>query len=253
MREMILPNKDDLHYCTSSYIPKFDSVGNVDLHDLMLQFQNLAGKHIENLGLGDDFKNKNSIFYILCRVKGYFLSEITDKETYTFVTYPVQASSIQLYRYAYILDSKGKPVFYLLSLWVLMDQKTRRLQSAKAFREILKLAIPDIEETKPLSDERLDEMDFADVEFQYQSSYVVNSDDIDSNQHMNNTVYMRLAQEKCILKPISVFEIDFVKECYLNETINLVNASVENSYYVIGRKNDGLLSFMAKFSTAERF
>ncbi len=253
MKEMILPDKDDLHYCTSSYVPKFDSVGNVDLHDLMMQFQDLAGKHVENLGLGEDFKNKNSVFYILCRVKGYFLSDIRKEEPYTFVTYPVQASALQLYRYAYILDSNGNPVFYLVSLWVLMDQKTRRLQSAKTFRETLKLVIPDIEETRPLTDERLVEMDFSDKEFHYQSSYLVNENDIDSNQHMNNTVYMRIAQEKCILKPISVFEIDFEKECYLNEMITLESSVYENSYYVIGRKNDGLLSFMAKFSTPEKF
>ncbi len=253
MKEMILPEKGDLHYCSSEYFPKFDSIGNVDLHDLMIQFQNLAGKHIENLGLGEDFKKENSVFYILCRMKGYFLSEISKEETYTFVTYPIQASSLQLYRYAYILDSKGNPVFYLVSLWVLMDQKTRRLQSAKAFRETLRLVIPDIEDTRPLTDERLVEMDFSDKEFNYQSSYVVTTNDIDSNGHMNNTVYMKIAQEKCILKPVSVFEIDFEKECYLNEMITLESVVDENSYYVIGRKSDGLLSFMVKFSTTEKY
>ena len=68
--KMILPEERDLHFCTCQYKPKFDSFGNVDLHDLMIQFQNIAGEHVERLGLGEDFKKEKSFYYILCRMKG---------------------------------------------------------------------------------------------------------------------------------------------------------------------------------------
>lgn len=251
--KMILPEEKDLHYCTCQYKPKFDSFGNVDLHDLMIQFQNIAGEHVERLGLGEDFKKEKSFYYILCRMKGYFLGSLDENETYTFVTYPTQATSLQLYRYAYILDSKGDPVFYLISLWVLMSQETRRLISSKVFREKIKEVLPDIDQVEPLTHEKLTELNIGDMEFHYFSSYVVDSKDIDVNQHMNNTVYMKIAQSSCILHPISTFEIDFEKECYLNETIALESYSDNNDYYVVGRKNDGILSFIVKFSSKENF
>ena len=96
-------------------------------------------------------------------------------------------------------------------------------------------------------------LNIGDMEFHYFSSYVVDSNDIDVNQHMNNTVYMKIAQSSCILHPISTFEIDFEKECYLNETIALESYSDSNDYYVVGRKNDGILSFIVKFSSKENF
>ena len=50
-----------------------------------------------------------------------------------------------------------------------------------------------------------------------------------------------------------LYEIDFEKECYLNETIALESYSDSNDYYVVGRKNDGILSFIVKFSSKENF
>ncbi len=248
---MIIPSSTDLHYCTTSYQPKFDSFGNIDIADLLVSFQKIAGDHVEHLGMGAEFSEANGFYYILCRIKGYFLAKLKPEETYTFVTYPTMAGALQLYRYAYLVDSDGNPVFYLLSLWVLMNRETRRLQSAKAFQNKLREMLPDIDDVEPLTDERLYEMDFANQEFHYDSTYVVRSSDIDSNQHMNNTVYMKIAQEKCILSPISVFEIDFEKECYLHDAITVETSLNAISYSVMGKKSDGMLSFMARFFTSD--
>lgn len=249
--KMPIPNSSDLHYCKTSYRPRFDSFGNVDIADLLVFFQKIASEHVEHLGMGNDFAEANGFYYVLCRIKGYFLSELDAEETYTFVTYPTKAGALQLYRYAYLVDSKGNPVFYLLSLWVLMNRTTRRLQSSKAFQEKLARMLPDIDEVEPLTEERLYEMDFSNQDFHYDSTYVVSSSDIDYNNHMNNTVYMKVAQEKCILSPISVFEIDFEKECYLHDAITVETSLNDVSYSVMGKKSDGLLSFMARFYSSD--
>lgn len=251
--KMILPMKGDKHFCTTEYQPKMDSVGNVDLCDLLQAFQKIAGEHVENLGLGNDFSEANGFYYILCRIKGYFLARLDPEKTYTFVTYPTKPGTLQLYRYAYLLDPEGKPVFYLLSLWVLINRTTRRLQSSKAFEQKLTEELPDIADIEPLTEEKLFEMDFSEMEFHYDYNYVVASSDIDSNRHMNNTVYMRIAQKHCILSPISVFEIDFEKECFDHETIAIESSADTASYAVMGKKSDGMLSFMVRFQSSEDF
>ena len=73
-------------------------------------------------------------------------------------------------------------------------------------------------------------------------------DDIDSNGHMNNTIYIKIAEE--LIPPVIIkgYEIDFEKECFLNEKITLSLAKSNNQYIVIGEKEDNSLSFKISFS-----
>ena len=238
------PSEDDLHFQCVPYTPKYNSDGLLDYQDFLLTFQNAAGSHVEKLGLGDKFKDENEFYYILCRLKGHFLSKFEKGKKYTLITYPTQASTLQLYRYAYILDENDNVVFYLISLWVLINQKTRRLQNAKAFKEKIKEVLPDIDDVKPYIDEKLYELDFSNIDFSFCKTYKVTGVDIDSNNHMNNTAYMKIVQYETDTNTTPSFEIDFEKECFIDEQINIY----KHDKSFIGKKADDSISFLVQFT-----
>ena len=240
-------NQDDPCYESTAYEPRFLSDGNVDLSHLVHCFQDLATRQIDRLGLGDDFEKENRFFYVVLRYKGFFLKKITSYGKYRLVTYPMQASALQLYRYALILDEKGQVVFYLISLWVMMDSQTRKIKPAKAFRNKAKEILPEIENMKPLTDETLSNFSIDGIPFSFCKEHIVTKDEIDSNGHMNNTVYIKLVQPMNEKMKLSSFEFDYERECFQDEDIIIYDYVNENDFYIKGMKEDDSISFKGKF------
>ncbi len=241
------PESTDLHFFKTIYQPKFFN-GNIDLAHLLHTFQDLSGDHVEALGLGEEFKKLNQFFYVVMRMKGYFLGEINEGETYTMVTYPLQASGIQMYRYGYILNSKDEPVFMLSTLWILMDSVTRRIKSTKVFKNRLAEVLPDIDSVLPLNDETLENFSIDEYDFKSVKDYQVVKEDIDSNGHLNNTIYLKMSQPLLQNERIHNFEIDFEKECFLDEKLILSLAKSGETYIIRGDKEDQSLSFKVKIN-----
>ena len=246
--EMIFPKNDDLHFQTVEYRPLFLENGSLDIADMLMQFQNACSLQIEKLNIGEEFKRINSVFYVLCRLKGYFLHKIQPGKSYTLVTYPMQASTLQMYRYMYLLDEEKKPVFYLITLWVLIDQNTRRLKPTKVFQNKLRESLPDIDEVTPISDERLVVIDYSEEELKEALHYQVSEDDLDTNGHMNNTKYMKVAQMVEKRDDFKSFEINFEKECFLTEKLTVYKKEEQSSSIIIGKKENETLSFVVKFT-----
>ncbi len=243
------PEASDLHYFKREFVPKFLENGVIDIAYLLHEFQNLAGDHVEALGLGEAFKKENQFFYVVMRMKGYFLETFKPEEKYTIITYPLQASGIQMYRYGYILNEEDKPVFYLSTLWILMDSVTRRIKSTRSFKNKIAEVLPDIDEVQPLTEETLDNFPIDEYDFKYQKDYVVVKDDIDSNGHLNNTIYLKMSQPLLNDTKIDNFEIDFEKECFLDEKIKLSMAKDHETYIIRGDKEDDSLSFKIKINS----
>ena len=243
MQRLINPDENDLHYQKREFIPKFLSDGQIDLKYMLEQMQDLFADHVERLGAGEKMKQDASFFYIVMRMKGYFLRKIHPGEKFTLVTYPVAAASIQMYRYTYLLDEKNQPVFYHISLWILMNSKTRRITSTKLWNNQIYKVLPDLDEMEPITDEKLINFPIDGYTFQKDDDYQVTSSDIDSNGHMNNSVYLKISQERGKKDDIQIFEIDFEKECFLNENIHVKTSLDEKHSLICGYKEDRSLSF----------
>lgn len=234
-------------YCQKEqYHPRFLSDGNVNLSDLIHQFQNLATKQIESFSLGEKFEKENSLLYVVLRYKGYFLSPLKKEEEYTLYTYPTLPGPLQLYRYAFLLDKENKVVFYLISLWVMMDKEKRRIASAKKFREVLEKSIPDFSLVPPFDEEKLVNFPLDMVPFRKEKEYQVRKEDIDSNGHMNNTIYLKISQPESDQK-LSSFEFDYEKECFENDVLLLSSAHRDKEIIIKGEKEDFALSFKGKY------
>ncbi len=245
---MNLPDitKENPSFEKIDFVPSFDSKGHVDLKDLIHHFQNLATRHIDRLGMGEEFEKENSFFYVVLRYKGYFLKELETGRHYTMVTFPTYPGPLQLYRYCYLLDEEKKVCFYLISLWVLMDSKTRRLKTARVFRDRIEKEIPDLKDVKPLTEETLGNFPLEEDGFVKYDTYQVGKQDIDENGHMNNTVYFDILKDHLPEKSIHTFEMNYEKECLFEEKLNIFVK--EGGFLTFkGMKNDGL-SFKIKYT-----
>lgn len=226
------------------YKPKFIS-GSLDVCDFLQAFQKLASDHIEKLNMGKKYEEENSFLYIITRMKLYINKEIEEKE-YTLVTQIVQPQGLKVYRYAYLLDENGDILCYLISLFSLISRETRRLIKLNFYRDKIKEELDEIEEQHGLTDEELYKIDI-EGDLIEKGEYTVVKGDIDYNGHMNNTVYAKVAQLN-IAEPFKVFEINFERECFLDEKIKLYSCIEGLKEFIVGKKEDQSISFVASFS-----
>lgn len=243
--KLLNPEVNDPYYQKMKFRPVFHH-GILDLRNLISTFQNLASEQIERLHLGEEFEKENNCSYVVLRYKGTFLSKLKEEE-YTLVTYPVNATALTMYRYAYLLNEKGDCVFTLTSLWVLMNKSTRKIIPARAFRKRLEEQLPKISMVEPLDEERLDNFSLPDGNWSLLFEYCVKKEDIDSNGHMNNAVYFSLAQK--VSFPFSSFELDYEKECFLGEKISLFSLKDGEEGYLLGKKGEEI-SFKIRYLLA---
>ncbi len=226
---------------TDSFLP------NVSLQELGLVFQELAGKQVDLLGIGSEYSKRTNNVYVLCREKMLFLKELKLGEDYTLVTYPLTPGKLQMQREAYLLDSLDEVVLKLDSIWVLVDYVTRRMKRTTDVASA-QSKYPAFDTFVPLFEKRLEalgEMERGAMDLLL--THKVSKSDLDSNNHMNNTIYLRLVQP-FVAKGISEVEIDFEKECLLGETLSIYKKEEKDFVSFMGYKEDDCLSFKARIS-----
>ncbi|MCI1734200.1 MAG: thioesterase [Bacilli bacterium] len=236
-----------LRYPLSFKLEKTDAQGNPWLSDILLSFQQAATAHVTLFGLGDSyFRVLRRRAFVLCREKLIFLAKMVTGKLYTLFTYPLEPGKLEMYREAYVLDDQGKEVLRLHSLWVLIDFDSRRLAlttEAKAKQDSYFQG----QVLSPLFTERLEKLDLPSTAGLPYQDHIVTADDLDSNNHMNNTVYLRLVQEEGLTQLIRSLEINYEKECRLGETLRIFRKDQPGSSVFMGYKSDQSLSFAVRF------
>lgn len=242
------PEKDEIERPTLDFTLKED-VGplNVSFQELLLRFQDLAGRHVELLGIGKEYSIRTKNVFVLCREKIHFPKPLAKNEEYTLVTYPLTPGKLQMQREAYLLDSKMEPRMFLESIWVLVDFETRRMKRTNDV-VLAQEKYPAFKRFTPLFPEKLEAIVDVDVgDREPVCVHVVCLDDLDVNDHMNNTVYVKLVQPY-LKGAVSDIEIDYEKECRLNETLSIYEIDFKNQSLFLGYKEDGSVSFKALFT-----
>ncbi len=246
-QQYLHPLNDQKEYQSLEWKVETDSLNRPNLKSLLHCRQDAAGIQIEKLGRGESFEKEEDFLYVICRAKGIFYRPLKKAERLLLVTYPRAFSLIQSERYCYLLDEENQPVFALSTLWVYRDPKTRRRKPVRKAKEQIRKNAPEIANRIPLPGfERLKGLDRSEEDFTPVSEYRVEEKDIDSNGHRNNTIYLGLAEAITDIS-FSSFEINFEKECRLGEMLSLSVLKKENVQEVKGMKEDGTLSFKAKF------
>ncbi len=226
-----------------------DSYGNVNLQQFTHDFESVAGKNAEDIGIGPDYYIPNQVFFVVCRMKGEFLKPLPFDKTLYFVTYPLPIDEkIQFYRQGFVCDENEEMYFKVTSSWVLISAEKRRIVTTDHMNEHIKSVSPFVKDLKPIMEKKLRALETLDIPEENQSVYTVVDEDIDGNHHMNNTVYFKIIQNIGFRNLVRGYEIDFEKESFAGEKIKVGKIELEDSDYFIGYKEDGRLSFKAKIN-----
>lgn len=207
---------------------------------ILTNMEIMAANHSDILKTGFDDAQKLGFFWILRSTKFVFnkIPHLDDELEVT--TWPAGIDGLRILRkYEYKMNEEV--IGYGYNTWVMFDSNSRKLIVSNFYEETIK-AMP------------ISKVDFfklgkiiapKDMTLAYQKQ-IMNSD-IDMNNHLNNVryaelVYNAIPHEILVENDICEMQLDFMKECVLNDVIDIYIKNDQNKLYVLGKK-DGRVKF----------
>ena len=229
-----------------------DFKGRLKLSSLFIYFQDIAGLHAENLGLGMDFLHrKHNALWVLARMRVDMIRYPLWNEQITIDTWPNGPGKIEFTRNFIVKDEDKNILAKAVSTWVIIDVESRKLQKAKS----VYTGYPSIIEERAINCKLGNLKSQGPLEIAYNRT--VGYSDIDINRHLNNSKYIDFIMDCFTLKEheeysIKSIEINYSKEALPEDTISIykdISQIHSNIIYIEGvNKRNGELSFKAQLS-----
>ena len=154
----------------------------------------------------------------------------------TFLRSPKAAFSLRDFTIFDRLGEAGQAV----QTWVVVDEKERKVKPLSACADYLTAPTPVPERTtKPLRFKPSPDM----TEL---GTWLVRPEQIDANGHLNNVAYLQKA-EQYATGEYTALDVVFDRECFAGEKLSLVGSEDGETRFVCIRKENGDLSFSARF------
>lgn len=230
-------------------IRDIDFTGKIKLSSLFLYFQDIAGLHSENLGIGRSVLEANGALWVLARARVDIVRYPIWNEEITIETWPLAPNRLEFMRDFLVKDSSGQILAKAVSTWVIIDKKTRKLKRTDS---IFSKYPPTIKERA--IDCRLGRLKpKGTLEKVYTRE--VRYSDIDLNEHLNNAKYVDFIMDAFTIKEhkkyfIKSIEISYSNEALPGDTISFFTDTWlidENTVYMEGiNETSGGLNFKAK-------
>ena len=221
----------------------FDKFGRIKPSSVLDLFQDAAGQHAEELGVGFEEMLKRSYLWVLTRVKFKILGETQKYQKVIVKTWPLEPSRITYRREFSIENENGELRIGGSSEWVVIHSEKRRFVSASDL-----YPFTDGFHTEIMCEEKLGKIpDFETTA----EPYVINSrfSEVDINNHVNNTKYANYVlnainpQNTDILKE---FQIDYRKEVLEGTKLNIHHSKQGETILAKGQNDDGDIMFACK-------
>ena len=216
---------------------KFDRINPSAVLDL---FQDAAGQHAEELGVGFKDMYERSYLWVLTRVKFQIISTPSRYQKVVVKTWPHEPNRLNYKRDYCIEDLNGNRLIIGSSEWVIMHSEKRRL-----------ISDPDLYNVKGgFHDETMFEGKLGKVhDFESVGEpYVVNAGfcELDVNNHVNNTKYANFVLDA--INPtkdfeLESFQIDYRKEVKQGTQLNIYYSQQDKTISAKGQNNDGDIMF----------
>ena len=226
----------------------FDKFNHIKSSSVLDLFQDAAGRHAEEIGVGYDAMLERSFFWVLIKIKFRIIKEPAFHQRVVVKTWPLAPNKF-VYRREYSIENEdGEKLIIGSSEWVVMNSIKRRLVSA-----------PDL---YPFTDgfhpernfeERLDRLDEFETDIP-PYSITPGFSEIDANGHVNNTKYANFVFDA--INPeeslqTDIFQIDYKKEVMQGTNLNIYHTKNENAILAEGRDDEGNVMFSCKISYKE--
>ena len=220
----------------------FDRYDKITPRAILELFQDVAGNHAENMGIGFDSLIKNNLIWVIVRTKFTILKPLKRYSTVTVKTWPLKPQRFIFRREYLIIDDSGDIAVRGTADWMIIDSNTRSLTSANAVYPENAVYIEELALDEKLK--KIKEIDGETSTLNVISGY----NDIDLNGHVNNTKYADFAINAINPqnKEIVSFQIDYLKEVLNGEEIKLTAVSSDDKTVVKGENLDDEKKFICE-------
>ena len=208
---------------------------------VLKKFQDIALAHAKLLGVGFGDMLKLGLLWVSMRIKYEVLREPKPNEKLEIVTYPSGKNWLEFDRDYLIFDEQKNLIIKGTNKWCFIDKNTRRPAKMSVIDHIK------LPEVKPVFEGRFVKNDMFEPTTAPDFSYQIKSDDIDGNNHTNNTVYAKMIESilKNERKTINFFQINFLKETLFGDRIDIYKKQNQQE------NNEKSLDILGKLCEAE--
>ena len=193
-------------------------------------FQDIAGAHAEQLGLGFDSLYEKNLIWVVVRTKYETLKSATKYSTVKVKTWPLESGGLVFRRDYLITDYDDNVLIRGSSDWMLVNSESRKLETNKNI-------YPENEEfCRDLAIDgkirKLREYKGETTCYKVTPRYT----DIDVNGHVNNTKYAKFVLDA--INPekgeIKEFQIDYHKEVLKGQPLEIYTGFEDNTAFSKG-------------------
>ena len=159
-----------------------DGFGRMKPSSILYFVQEAAGQHCNLLKVDWDTLAKQNLFWAVTRHRVQITRLPTRGETITVETWPMPTTKVAFPRSVVAYDENGQEVFRAISIWVLMDSRTRMMILPGKSGVLVEGALRGNELSVPRA--------ILPALLQKQDTRTVRYTQLDRNGHMNNTKYL---------------------------------------------------------------
>ena len=214
-----------------------------DTQELFLMLQQVSGEHCDILGYGMDVIGPQNLIWVVVRQKLEILRYPAENEELHIETWPGPTRHGLFPRHYEIYDTSGELIATACALWTLVDVESRKMIKPEDYGVDLKGLVTGREKGNPRAPEKL--------AVNRESTFVVPTEYLDGNGHMNNTFYYRMAEEsigeEIKGKTLSFAATEYANEALLGDELKISIGNEEDKYYVTGETESVIFKMQLEY------
>ena len=190
-----------------------DEYKYLTLNGIINYFQDCSTFHSEDIGLGFDFLESHNRAWVINSWQIVIDKYPKFGEKVIIGTWPYEFNGFIGYRNFVLLDENKQKLAYANSVWAYLDTETGKFAKAGEY-----------ELTRYVIEEKLD-MDYAERKIKLSEEgtplepVAVREHQIDTNHHMNNEEYVKLAQDLTKMRQPHELRVEYKKSALLGDMI----------------------------------
>ena len=214
------------HNLTINY-SDVDENNQVTNKGLLRLLQEVAGIHCGLLGYGVNDTPKTGLAWILLNWKLKVFARPKTNTNLLIKTWTRKKTPLFVYRDFEIYDNAYNLVAIASSKWVLFNVNNKSIS-----RVTDGVNEKYIQVNKEVFPEKFEEKIKEPLNSEFVLDYTVQRRDIDTNHHVNNGQYVRMAMNQIELKPVKELRVEYKKQALLGDVIVPVICEQENEIFV---------------------
>lgn len=246
MDNLIFEHKTTIPYTET------DMNKNLKISALMGYFQNAATEQLKDMGFSPAYLYSKNIAFLLSKLKIAIYRSPRAEENIIIKTWPKSIKGVAYNRDFIVCDENGIIIAEALSIWTAVNIIERKILRPSFVESDVPMpqmsqfsaSIGKIERIVTPSD------------MNYSFTKNVRYSDIDTNRHMNNTVYAEIISDSIpeIItgKRVNNINISFRIECQLGDDIDIFTAFENGVYFVKGLNKNNRVTFESTLTVTDK-